>query len=63
MWILILCAALLGIGFLVDWAAKRKGLTNYDPEENAKHVSPSERAYAESYMDQIKDNNNGGGGL
>lgn len=62
MWyLLIFCIALLGIGVFIDWRAKKNGLTNYDPEENAKHVSPSERAYAESYMNQMKDEHNNGG--
>ncbi|MGN7399252.1 hypothetical protein ACTHO0_05300 [Cytobacillus praedii] len=61
MWFLaILCVSLLGIGFLVDWWNKRHGIRNFDPEENARHVSESERAYIESHMHNIKNDHNNG---
>ncbi|MFE8697780.1 hypothetical protein ACFYKT_15680 [Cytobacillus sp. FJAT-53684] len=59
MWFLIiLCVSMLAFGFVVDWWYKKHGIKNVDPEENAKHVSASERAYIESHMDNIKDDLN-----
>lgn len=60
MWyLLILCLSLLEIGVLVDWWNKKNGLTHFDPEENEKHVSESERAYVESYMHNQRNDRNG----
>ncbi|MDQ0271819.1 hypothetical protein [Cytobacillus purgationiresistens] len=56
MWLfLVFCAGLLGLGFFIDWVAKRKGLDNYNSEENVKHVSESERIYTETYMDHVRN--------
>lgn len=61
MWfLLILCVSLLGIGVFVDWWNKKNGLTHFDPEENEKYVSESERVYVESYMHNQRNDNNGG---
>ncbi|MFO1442304.1 hypothetical protein KDN24_03505 [Bacillus sp. Bva_UNVM-123] len=61
MWfLLILIIGLLGFGFLVDWWNKKNGLNHYDPEENVKHVSESERAYIESYMHNLRNNHTNG---
>lgn len=60
-WIfLVFCAGLLGLGFFIDWLAKRKGLDHYSPEENERHVSESERIYTERYMNQMRNNNDQG---
>ncbi|RBP86579.1 hypothetical protein DFO70_12547 [Cytobacillus firmus] len=63
MWWLIGIGGLLSFGFIVDRWNKRKGINNFDPEENAKHVSNSEKIYMESHMHNVKNNNqdNGGG--
>lgn len=63
MWWLIIIGGLLAFGFLVDWWYKRKGIHDINPEENAKHVSDSERIYMESYLHNIKDNHNDIGGI
>jgi hypothetical protein len=59
-WILVICVSLLGIGFLVDLWYKKKGISNLNPEENAKHVSESEKAYIESHMHNIKNDHTNG---
>ncbi|MBY0123383.1 hypothetical protein [Bacillus sp. S/N-304-OC-R1] len=61
MWyLLIFCLSLLGFGVLMDWRNKKNGLKGFDPEENHKHVSESERAYVESYMHNLKNDHNNG---
>ncbi len=48
-WLAII-GGFLGFGVLVDYLYKKRGITHLDPEENAKHVSESERVYIESHM-------------
>ena len=59
-WFLIFCATLLGLGFVVDWWNNKHGIRGFDPEENAKHVSESERAYMESYLHNTRNDHNNG---
>jgi hypothetical protein len=61
MWWLIGIGGLLFFGFLVDWAYKRNGIHNIDPEENAKHVSSSERVYMESHFHNMRNDHRNGG--
>lgn len=59
-WLFIFCISMLGVGLFVDWWNKKHGLEDFDPEENNKHVSESERVYMESYMhNQRNDHDNG----
>jgi hypothetical protein len=60
MWWLIGIVGLLGFGFLVDLVYKRKGIHDVNPEENAKHVSQSERIYMESYMHNMRNDHSNG---
>ncbi|UQD52130.1 hypothetical protein C0971_08965 [Bacillus methanolicus] len=53
-WALNFIFGIIIFGFLVDWWYKRKGMV-VDPEENAKHVSDSERVYIESHMHKVKN--------
>lgn len=62
MWWLIGIGGLLSFGFLVDFWYKKKGIV-LNPEENAKHVSESERIYTESYMHNLKNNHQDNGGI
>ncbi|MED4205040.1 hypothetical protein [Neobacillus mesonae] len=62
MWLLIIIGGLLGFGLVVDMWYKKKGIQQIDPEENAKHVSNSERIYTESYMHNMKNDFNSHGG-
>lgn len=62
-WLLVGAGVLLSFGFLVDWWNKKNGITDFDPEENAKHVSDSERAYVESYMHNMKHDHHDNGGI
>ncbi|MGJ7922373.1 hypothetical protein [Neobacillus sp. LXY-4] len=60
LFILILSGVLLALGATVDWMYKRRGITDLNPEENAKHVSESERVYIESHMHNIKNDHSNG---
>lgn len=62
-WLLVFMAVMIGIGLLVDWWHKKHGITDFNPEENAKYISESERVYVESYMDSLKNGNDNGGPL
>ena len=63
MYWLIGIGVLLGFGALVDWWYKRHGINHVEPEENAKHVSDSERIYMESYMHNMRNNHSDHGSL
>ncbi|GHH96912.1 hypothetical protein [Neobacillus kokaensis] len=63
MWWLMGIGGLLGLGFIVDLIYKKKGINQIDPEENAKHVSESERVYMESTMHNIKNDHHGSSGF
>jgi hypothetical protein len=60
LYLLGFCAVLLGVGMCVDWWHKRHGIDDFDPEENAKRVSESERAYMESHMHNMKNDHHNG---
>ncbi|UII54338.1 hypothetical protein LS684_11640 [Cytobacillus spongiae] len=61
-WIFLgIIATLFGIGFFVDWSYKKRGIHDFDPEENAKHVSGYDKAYLEAHSSQVKDDHNNGG--
>ncbi|MEH7574251.1 hypothetical protein V7200_11995 [Cytobacillus firmus] len=60
LYLLGFCAVLLGTGMFVDWWHKRHGIDDYDPGENEKHVSDSERACTESYMHNMKNDHQNG---
>lgn len=62
MYWLILIGGLLGIGFIVDFVAKKHSI-NIDPDEGAKNASDSERIYVESYLHNMRNDNNNGGFL
>lgn len=59
-WFLGIILTLLGFGLVIDWVAKRRGLTKYDPEENAKNVPDSERIYMENYLHQTRNQDDQG---
>jgi hypothetical protein len=59
-WFLLVVGSLLLFGFLVDLWYKKQGITDLNPEENAKHVSGYERAVTEAYMSNMKDDYNNG---
>ena len=59
-WFLMLCAGLLLFGFLVDVWYKRHGITDLNPEENAKHVSGYDKAVSEAYLSNSRDDYNNG---
>ena len=63
MWWLTGIGGLLLLGFLVDWWYKRKGINDFNPEENVKHVSESERIYMESHMHNIRNDHHNNGGI
>jgi hypothetical protein len=46
---------------VVDWAYKRKGIYDLNPEENAKHVSWSEQAYMEAHMQNMRNDHHDNG--
>ncbi|MGP9040919.1 hypothetical protein ACT17T_09090 [Cytobacillus kochii] len=52
--------SLLGFGLVIDWIAKKKGLTKFDPEENEKNVPDSQRIYTENYLQQIRNQDDQG---
>ncbi|WP_442598803.1 hypothetical protein [Neobacillus sp. D3-1R] len=60
-WLIVFMAILIGFGLLVDWWHKKHGITNFNPDENAKNISTSERIYAETYLNNIKNGNDNGG--
>ncbi|HYK74657.1 MAG TPA: hypothetical protein VEV44_16300 [Pseudoneobacillus sp.] len=62
-WLVVFIVVMIGIGLLVDWWHKKHGITDFNPSQNAKHVSESERIYAETYLDTIKNGNDTGGPL
>ncbi|MCM3321974.1 hypothetical protein [Cytobacillus kochii] len=59
-WFLILILSLLGFGLVIDWIAKKKGLTKFDPEENEKNVPDAQRIYTENYLQQIRNQDDQG---
>ncbi len=60
LYLLGFCAVLLGAGMFVDWWHKKHGIDDFDPGENEKHASDSERAYIESYMHNMKNDHHNG---
>jgi hypothetical protein len=63
MWWLVGIGALVLFGVIVDWWYKRKGISDFNPEENAKNVSASERIYMESHMQNMRNNHQDNGGI
>lgn len=59
-WFLGIILTLLGFGLVIDWVAKKRGLTKYDPEENAENVPDSERIYMENYLQQMRNQDDQG---
>ncbi|MEH7110160.1 hypothetical protein [Bacillus sp. JJ1764] len=60
---LVIIGGLFVFGYIVDWVYKRKGIRDFDPEENAKHVSDSERVYMESFMHNVRNDQHNSGGF
>ncbi|KAF0819138.1 secreted subtilisin-like protease [Bacillus sp. ZZV12-4809] len=60
LYLLGFCAVLLGAGMFVDWWHKKHGIDDFNPEENEKHVSESERANMESNMHNMKNDHHNG---
>lgn len=56
LWIffLLISGGLIGLGFLIDFIAKKKNL-HIDPEEGLKNASESERIYKEQHLKQTID--------
>ncbi|WP_243385341.1 hypothetical protein [Bacillus kexueae] len=53
----ILFGGLILFGVVTDWVVKKKKL-KIDPNEGAKNASESERVYMETYLREVRDEQN-----
>jgi hypothetical protein len=55
MFVLIIFGCLILIGVVIDYIYKRRNL-NVDPEEGSKNETGSNRAYTETYLNEMRHN-------